>query len=150
MAHNDSLNPGRATAWIRFHVNEVTLIGVKGNEDLALDATYATRGTTDSFSLTVRGTWRQATADFRYDDVGGVLYLEPQSAPAKELATALDSEEIFVVRNARTGEVVSITVPFVNDYWRGHLDQLATHLSRYAQVSRAELAAAISPTLTFG
>ncbi|MBF0563216.1 MAG: hypothetical protein HQL37_14660 [Alphaproteobacteria bacterium] len=63
--------------------------------------------------------------------------------PDRYVEAELDDEEIYVVRDTRTGRVGYVVIPFVDAYWSVHLGDLSRILSGYKlPVSVGELAAA--------
>ncbi|WP_299441003.1 hypothetical protein [uncultured Rhodospira sp.] len=76
-----------------------------------------------------------------YDADTGTLYLEADADDTGAEADLTD-DEMIVVRNA-AGQVVSVTVPFIDTYWSRHWIALTEALSRIGRFDRAGLARAI-------
>lgn len=73
-----------------------------------------------------------------YDIDTGTLYLE-SDADDSEAEADLTDDEMIVIRNA-SGQVVSVTVPFVDSYWARNWPAFLDALARLGGVNVGELA----------
>jgi hypothetical protein len=72
-----------------------------------------------------------------YDAETGTLYLETEANEDGAEADLTD-DEMIVVRNG-IGDVVSVTVPFVDTHWLHHVSELMVALSRFGQITEGEV-----------
>jgi len=76
-----------------------------------------------------------------YDAETGTLYLETEASEDGAEADLTD-DEMIVVRNG-AGQVVSVTVPFVDTYWSRNWRAFLMSLSRLGRIDEGELGRAI-------
>ncbi|GEM_PF-5302270 len=74
-----------------------------------------------------------------YEDCTGTLLIQRNDLTPIEADAELDENEMIVVTDSQTGEVVSVTVPFVKSYWRTHIPELVGGINVYLPVDASDI-----------
>lgn len=74
-----------------------------------------------------------------YEESTGTLLVQRSDLKPGEADAELDDNEMVVVTDSLTGQVVSVTIPFVGTYWRHNFRELVDNIRRYLPVRDTEL-----------